>query len=118
MLSERTQSRSKFGGKVFANNGPELELLADRLRQEFGDTPEVFNFYASVARSADMTTARGIATRLLERPANYEAKAEAQSILARDALLNQPLDVRVTTVDGQQIDLSQQVGKVTLSSVA
>ena len=107
-LAERTELRGKFGGKVYVNNGPELELLADKLRQEFGDTTEVFNFYASVARSADMGTARSVANKLVRAPnVNPEAKAEAGAILARHAQIGKTLDIILTTIEGQTLDLAQ-----------
>lgn len=114
LLAERTQARGKFGGRVYVNDPAELELIAEKLRREFGDVAEVFNFYVSIARSADMTTAVAIATKMMQWPVTPEAKIEAQAILARQALLNQPLNVKLTTLEGEEIDLARQQGRVTL----
>ncbi len=111
LLSESVNARANLKG---AQATAELQKIGDTLRKEFGDQPEVFNFYASVARGADLVTARAIASSLLQWPANPEAKEEAQSILTRDALLGKPLTLKLTTIDGQTIDLAQATGKTTI----
>lgn len=114
LLAEGVDARTKLKGTLDTENPVEAQKIADKLHGEFGNQPAVFNLYASIARSADMATARGIATSLTQWPANPEAKSEAQSILARDALLGKPLALKLTTVDSQSIDLSQPAGKITV----
>lgn len=114
MLAERTAVRGKFGGAVFANNGPELELIVDRLRKEFGEKPEVFDQYLAIARTADMNTSRSLAVKLVQSPASPSARAEAQSILDRFSLLGKSPDVPLRLMDGSDARLTQPGDKPTL----
>jgi hypothetical protein len=113
-LAERVQSRAKLGGKIFGTGPAELEKIAGKLRTEFGDVAPVFDFYADVARGADMVTAKRIATSLSAWPAGPRAKADAQAILARDALIGRPLAGTLTAIDGPPINLAQQKDRLTV----
>ncbi|MBI5693767.1 MAG: hypothetical protein HZC55_27145 [Verrucomicrobia bacterium] len=114
LLAERVAARSRLGGSPYGNFPAELEVIANRLRVEFGDAAPVFNFYASIARGADMATARRIAENLIRWPAGREAKAEAQSILNRDSLLNKSADWSLTAVDGKTTKPLRTENRVTL----
>jgi hypothetical protein len=114
VLAERTSARAKFGGAVYANNGPELELMADRLRKEFGDVQEIFDLYLTVARSSDMNTARSIAVKLLQASANPTIKKEAQSIVDRHSFLGRPPNVPLRLQDGADVPLTQAGAKPTV----
>lgn len=113
VLAERVQARVKTGG-IFKNDPAELERIADKLRAEFGDLPEACQFYVSVARAADRTTAARMAKKLLSLSAPSSVQAEAHSILDREGLVGQPLSIRLPTIDGKIVDLSKQTGKVTI----
>jgi hypothetical protein len=110
-LAERVQARARLGGKTFGRTPAELEKIAGKLQLEFGDVPPVFDHYAGIARGADAATARRIATNLSQWPAASAPKAEAQAILARDALVGKPLGVRLTRTNGQTLDLAQPAGQ-------
>jgi len=114
IVMERRKLVEKFGGRMPVSNGPEMERIADLLHAEFGDLPENFHFYASVARGADKATARRMAARLLQWPAPDEAKAEASAIIERQNLIGRPLSLTLSTITGETIDLSQPSGKITI----
>ncbi len=114
LLSERVVNRAKLGGTPFGNKPDELQKIGDRLRREFGDIPDVFGFYVSIARSADMATAKRLANSIIAWPAGADEKAEAEQILKRDALLNKPLNLKLSKTNGEILDLSKQSGRVTL----
>lgn len=114
LLAERVQARQKLGGRASGFIPAEMEKIADKLRGEFGSTPEVYDFYVAVARSGDMATGKRIAQNVLAWPASAPAKAEAAQILERSALLNTRLAIKLKRTDGQQVDLAQQSGKMTL----
>ena len=114
VMAERLKLSVSSGGSLYENNPKELEKIADGLRREFGDMDEVHRFYASVARTADMDTAKRVAGELLQWPAPAEAKAEAQTILDRQNLVGQVLNAQWPTMDGKTFDLSQQTGKLTI----
>lgn len=111
---ERLLGSSKSGGNHFANNSAELDAMAQRLHDEFGDLPELNAFTAAAARIADETTAVRIAGELLHRPVPADIKRDAETILARQALIGTILPLRVSAVDGRTIDLAAQSGKVTI----
>jgi hypothetical protein len=114
LLAERVEIRSKLGGRIYGNSPEELEKIGDKLRIEFGNTPEVFNFYVSVARVADMSAAQALAAKIISWPATPEAKAEAQSILARHALVGTTLNWKLITIDNSEFDLAKQASKITI----
>lgn len=117
VLAERMRARGASSGKIHSNNTRELTKIAQKLHLEFGDIPEVFAFYMSVARSADMTDAPALATKVLQSSSTAadHAKSEAQSVIARHALLAKPLRWKLTEL-GQTtpLDLSEQKGKPTV----
>jgi len=114
VLAERTAARARFGGAVYANNGPELEAMADRLRREFGDVQEVFDVYLMVGRSGEMNTGRSIARKLQASSANAATKREAQLILDRYAILGRAPNVPLRLLDGSDARLTQPGGTATL----
>jgi len=112
---ERLHVSRRLGAKRFVNNSSELEVLAQKLHDEFGALPAADNFYIGVARYADMATSARMATAALKWPIiSAEAKAEAQSILSRHALVGTVPSGTLTTADGAVVDLSKQAGRVTL----
>lgn len=112
---ERLNLSRKLGSSQrYVNSPADLENLAEQLHAEFGDLPAADNFYIGVARTADMTTAARMATKLGQWPAPPDAKAEAQLILSRQALLRTTLHLILTSADGATIDLAQQAGKLTV----
>lgn len=115
LFAETVANRAKLKGGIDTQNASEREKIADKLRLEFGDIPAIHNLHASIARGADMATARRIAGNLMQSAsASAEAKDEARAILARDALLTKSLSVKLTALDGLSVDLSQPNGRTTV----
>jgi hypothetical protein len=92
----------------------EWEQMADTLRAEFGDQPQLHDYYARLARDGDMFTAKRIATNLSQWKVAAGVKAEAQTVLDRHALLGRPLNLTATGSDGSTIDFAQLKGSVTV----
>lgn len=83
----------------------EHEQLAHDLHREFGPIPEVFAFYASLLATVDAESANRLATRILElRPPPF-AHAAAVAAAARYGLIGRPLSLRLTTLEGQRLEL-------------
>jgi hypothetical protein len=113
-LAERVEARARLGGSPFGNKPAELERIADKLRIEFGDSPEAYRFYVSVARTADMQTANRMAGKILQA-ANVppEVRSETQQIQERHAMLGTQLNLPLRASDGSAINLAQQPGAIT-----
>jgi len=107
LLLEQVEARNSLRGAVDVQNITVLEQVAERLRSQFGDRPEIHSLYMSIARSADMTSARRIVTNVMQSSAPEEIKQEAQAILARLSLVGQPVKAKLKTIDGQMLDLQQ-----------
>lgn len=86
-------------------DGPSYEKIVDRLHGEFGDLDEVFKLYFTVARTSDSATAARIARKLLKLPIPTWAKVQAQALSDREDLLHRPVDLEITSVSGEKIDL-------------
>ncbi len=83
----------------------EHEQLAHDLYREFGPIPEVFALYASLLATVDAETGNRLATRIVElRPPPF-ARAAAEATTARYGLVGRPLSLRLTTLDGQRLEL-------------
>jgi hypothetical protein len=111
---DRLELSRKIKARTVADRPTEKEKIAEAVRAELGHTPELHAYYAEVARSADMFTAKRIAANLLQWPAAPKVRTEAQAIMDRDALLGQRLNLRYTALDGSLIDLAQTGGGVTV----
>lgn len=114
LAMDRLELSRKIKARTVADRPTEKEKIAEAVRAELGHTPELHAYYAEVARSADMFTAKRIAANLLQWPAAPKVRAEAQAIMDRDALLGQRLNLRYTALDGSLIDLAQTGGGVTV----
>lgn len=120
LLIERMNDPSAFVPNQASRSASKRERVADKLRVEFGDIPEVFNLYASIARAADMTSANALAAKMLQWPSlSRDAKIEAQSIVDRHRLLAKPLGWKLAEVDSKDpLDLAKPVGKPVLIFVS
>jgi hypothetical protein len=106
-LMEGLAFAESLQGKRFIDDGVKYEQLADGLLAELGDTAEVYGLYVSIVRTTDVTTATRVANRLLAmKKAPDWAKSQAQTVLDRSNLMGKPLPVKLTTMGGDQIDLS------------
>lgn len=113
LLVERTDVKSGQSVRSTAPSARQLEQIADKLRVEFGEITEVFNFYASVARGADMNSANTLAAKMLQwQTVTRDAKIEAQAIVDRHTLLAKPLNWKLPELDKvEPLDLTKSLGK-------
>ncbi|MBM3852217.1 MAG: hypothetical protein FJ399_03585 [Verrucomicrobia bacterium] len=96
-----------LNGRRFIDDGVRYEQMADRLLAELGDTAEVYGLYVSIVRTTDLTTATRVANRLLGMARAPEwAKSDARTLLERSHLIGRPLNLTITTIGGDLIDLA------------
>jgi hypothetical protein len=115
LAADRLALSAKIKAKTAADQSLEWQLVGERLRIEFGDLPELHDYSIEVARRADLPSAVKLATEVTQSPkATANAKARAQSILDRAALVGRPIDLKLTKVDGGTIDLAQQKDEITV----
>ncbi len=115
LAAERLALSSKIKAKTAADQPIEWQLVGERLKVEFGDLAELHDYSMEVARRADLATAAGIANAVSQSTkAGPAAKARAQVVLARAALVGRPLALQLAKVTGGEFDLLQQTGKVTV----
>lgn len=107
VLMERQQYAVLGEGKILAKDAVTHEKTADKLRAEFGDTPEVYAFYLGVVNTADPENAHRVAQRIQTMPAPAYAKSEAQVTIDRHALIGKALTTKFTDADGKPVVLSQ-----------
>lgn len=114
LAADRVSLSLKIKNKTVVDRPSEKEKLADGIRAEFGDTPELHSYYVEVARSADMFTANHIANNLLKWSSDRNIRAEAQAIVDRNALIGQKLNLKLASAEAGIIDLNQPNGAVTV----
>ena len=88
--------------------------MAEKLRHEFGDLPEVFRLYAGVAKGADMKNAMRLAEKIIASSAPAETTAEAGAILNRQLLIGRRLNGKLTSLDGKTVDFEKGIRNPTL----
>jgi hypothetical protein len=101
-------------GQVLGDNGPVYQKLADTLYAQFGDINDSYYLYLNVMRTTDLSTSVATAQKILGMNAPTWAKAEAQIVLNRYALLGKPLNLTVTTYGGWPLNLRTPRGKPTV----
>jgi hypothetical protein len=111
---EHHQLGRRLGGKPPSSNPTEYEKVADGLHKEFGELPEVYGFYAGVARSVDHNSANRIASKMLEMSPPPGARAQAQAITSRYGLLGRPLDLALTDLAGKKIEIGKNAKETVL----
>ena len=114
LAMDRFQSTKALGGKPLSKNWQAYEKLADNLRTEFGDRPEVFRLYAGIANQIETEAAHTLAKRIIQMPAKAHIKSQAQDIIERHALLGHRLDLQLTTIDRRPVDLKKLSGGPTV----
>lgn len=92
-------------GRQLADDPPEYEASADRLRAEFGDAPEIFGHYLDVIDACDAANSDRLARRVIGMPAPDSVKRQAQVAVARHGLLGRPLDLTLGGEDGRPVRL-------------
>lgn len=114
LAMDRFQSTKAQGGRPLHKHPQAYEKLADKLRAEFGDRPEVFRLYAGIANQIETEAAHSLAKRIIQMPAKAHIKSQAQDIIERHALLGHRLDLQLTTIDRRPVDLKNLVGGPTV----
>lgn len=114
LAMDRFQTTKTLGGGALRKNPTAYEKLADNLRVEFGDRPEVFQLYAGVAHQIETEAGHKLAKRIIQMPAPTQVKSQAQDLIERHALLGRPLDLQLTTVEKRKIDLKKTTGGPTV----
>ncbi len=112
-LMERQKYSVQNAGKVLAKDPQQHERVADSLRSEFGDIPEVYAFYLGVVNTSDPESAFKVAQRIQQLPAPDHAKAEAKATIDRHNLIGKKLTQPFRDADGKPLVLSE-VGKPTV----
>lgn len=110
---ERYQLSKKIERELRAKPA-EYEKLADGLRKEFGDIPQVHGFYLGAAKEVEMVSSSRIATKVLEMRPSAHFKDEAEKITSRFGLVGRPLPLVLKTVDGEKFETSATQGGVTV----
>lgn len=101
-----------------AANAPveEFEKAAETYEKDYPDSPVPDQFKLQIARRVQQTHPEKAQKLLAEAAKSQNAavakQAEAAAKLA--ALLNKPLDIKFTALDGSEVDLAQMKGKVVL----
>jgi hypothetical protein len=112
---DRFELSLKTKARTVPDRPEEWIKVADKLRVEFGELPALYTYYIDIARNADLGIATELARKVVQSSiASAASKAEAQKILDRSALLGKPLPLRVTNVDGGEVNLGEQRDKITL----
>jgi hypothetical protein len=114
LASELITQASTLEGLGPADNGPAYEAVADSLYAQFGDVAPAYGYYLSLTMSADNATAAKIASKIQTMNAPAWAKAQAQIVVNRAALVGNPVSLTLTSTTGQAIDLSQPSGQTTV----
>lgn len=101
-LSLRIKSRRARG------RPDDWKAIGDKLKSEFGDIAPVYSYYMDVAATADRETALRIATEVSRSSvASGTSKGRARVIIDREGLIGKPLTLKLTTIEGNYIDLAQ-----------
>jgi hypothetical protein len=112
-LIERKQFAAEQQGRPLASEPVQHEKVADRLRSEFGDIPEVHAFYLGVANGGDAESGFRVAQRVQQMPAAPYIKAEANVVIERHDLLGTRVSRDFTDADGKAVTLDA-VGKISV----
>ncbi len=108
-IRQKTLGRPWFANPVLA------EQMLDRLHQEFGERPEVWAAYLSLAQNTCCDAGPDVAHRIAQSPCAPEpTKVAARQLLGRYALVGQPLDFPLTPTQGRATTLAQLAGKTTI----
>jgi hypothetical protein len=111
---ERGELSRKLGGVSWYGNAIEAEILGDRLRNEFGELPEVYGFYLNVAENGSCFNSGDVATKILQLSPPAGIRSSAQRVLDRWKLIGRPLDLALKKADGTETSLGALAGKRTI----
>src|SRR5581483_5595309 len=92
-----------------------LEKAAWSFQRDFPKREEPYQVLTQLTEQFDdPAKARSLAKQIINSPAPDQAKESAQAILKRLDAVAKPLEIKFTSVDGREVDLTQMKNKVVL----
>jgi thiol-disulfide isomerase/thioredoxin len=92
----------------------EFEKGTRALQKDFPKREEVYGMLLEVASNSEVDKARKLAQEILDGEAPDNMKDGARALLKKMDALGKPLDIRFTSLDGREVDVSKMPGKVVL----
>jgi thiol-disulfide isomerase/thioredoxin len=92
----------------------EFEKGVRVLQKEFPKRSEPYEMLMMIAANSEGEKARALAREILDSPAEEDVKEEARAVLKKMEALGKPVDIKFTSLDGKEIDLTKMKGKVVL----
>ncbi|MBM3833554.1 MAG: redoxin domain-containing protein [Verrucomicrobia bacterium] len=92
----------------------EFEKGVRNLQKEFPKRSEVFEMLLVIASQTDAEKGRKLAQEIVSSDAPDEAKESAKDLLKKLERIGTPLQIKFTSLDRKEIDLSKMRGKVVL----
>jgi hypothetical protein len=92
----------------------ELETRARALAEQYPNHPEGCDYLMKIARRAEPEKMAALAREVMTRTSDEAIKRECQGLVRRADALNKPLDLKLTTMNGQPLDLEKLRGKVVI----
>jgi hypothetical protein len=111
---ERGELSRRLEGAPWYANAIEAERMGDRLRKEFGELPEVYGTYLSIAEDASCFNSGDVAIKILQATPPPGIRRSAQRVLDRWKMIGRPLELSLNTFDGSTTSLSTLAGRRTV----
>lgn len=112
---ESREIARKLPGHPWFTNPVLAEAMLDRLHLEFGNQPEIWGSFLSLAQNTYCDAGRDVAHRVVQSPhAPEHTKAAARKLLERYALVRKPLDFPLSPTQGKPTTLVELAGKTTV----
>ena len=93
----------------------QMEKSARELLKEFPKRPDGYQLLLQVAGQSDESKSRDLAKEIVaSEAAPEEAKEGAKGLLRKMEALGKPVDIKFTSVDGREVDVTKMAGKVVL----
>lgn len=92
----------------------ELETRARALADQYPKRPEGCDYLMKIARRAGPGKMSALAREVMTRTTDEAIKHECQGLIRRAEAVNKPLDLKLTSMNGQRLDLEKLHGKVVI----
>ena len=99
------QHKIRTNGGALQDDAAAYEKTAEMMQREFGDIPEVFDYYLGVADASDPETGIRAARKIVQSTALARTQKQAQVVIDRYALIGLPLGVELADGRGRSVDL-------------
>jgi hypothetical protein len=114
LAQERYLLSQKVKGKLAKGSVAEQVAIASKLQAEFGDQPALQAYLLEVARRADLSSAAAIVDGVARSAkASAAVQDEARSIAARAAMIGRPLNLKLSRLDGGELEFGRKQESVT-----